>query len=294
MFSLIIFIALNFILEDSTKVEYYHWHLTFDNQKMEDLDAKGELVEKIWKNNVRAYTKRRIDEGIFEEYYRINDTLFHYKKTLDSLVLEKGYFKIETKNVVSRDTIYISCRYGEYEDILQFYSYYNPIKIDKWKYNLSENESLFGKYDEGKKQGVWRHRKNKEERQINYEMDDTLGINYPTTELIHKYSDWLIDKEFHICTNTLFRGDTLNTRLLHRSPLHSSEFHKKCDDHLLLNFLDDQHVEIKHNIVKAKISKDLNGRYEYTIDNESNLIIDLKEFGIIQRKIKYFGQDRIK
>ena len=220
--------------------------------------------------------------------------MFHYKKTLDSLVLEKGYFKIDTEDTVSIDTIYISCRWGEYDDILQFHSYYKPVKINSWTFIPSINESLRGKYVNGEKQGTWHHKKNDKEVYINFQMSDTVGISKPSIDLIEKHYHWLIDKDFHLCSKRLFQGDTLSTKLLQTFEFRSIDYHKSCEDYLLFNFLDDQNVEIKHKIVKATNSKDLSGRYEYTIDDDCHLTINLKEFGIIKRKIKYFSKDKIK
>ncbi len=294
MLYLIIATIISLSNEPTTKYEYFNWHLTFENEKISELNDRGELIEKIWYSNIYAYTKRKLSNNTYEEYYRINDTLFHYKKSKDSLISDKGYFKISKDKIVKSDTIYIACRYGEWDDIIQIHHYHKPIEIKYWKYNLSKSESLKGNYEEGIKQGKWIHKKDVWENKINYQMDDTLGIHNPTYKQVINNRSWLFNKEFHICSKYLYQYDTLSTKILHKFPFRSNEYNRVCGDNLTFKFSDDSRVEIIHTISEAKNSKDLSGLYKYEIDQESNLIIDLNQFGVISRKIKYFGKDAIK
>lgn len=157
MLYLIIAILINLGNETTTKFEYFNWHLTFKNEKINELNDKGELTEKVWYSNIHSYTKRKLSENTYEEYFRINDTLFHYKKSKDSLILDKGYFKINKDEIFTSDTVYIACRYGEWDDIIQIHNYHKPIKINHWRHNLSVKEFSKGDYQEGKKQGRWIH-----------------------------------------------------------------------------------------------------------------------------------------
>jgi len=293
MLYLIITIILNLSNEATTKFEYFNRHLTFENEKISELNAKGQLTEKVWYANVHSYTKRKISNNTFEEYFRINDTLFHYKKTKDSLILDKGYFKINIDEIFTSDTTYIACRYGEWDDIIQIHNYHKPIKINHWKYNPSETESLNGNYNNGKKHGKWIYKKDEREEIINFQLDDTLGVHNPTYSQLKNNLEWLLNKDFHICSKYLFQYDTLSTRILNKFPFRSNDYSKSCEDNLTFNFSEDSKVEIKHIIKEAKNSIDLSGIYEYEIDKGSNLKINLKQFGIISRRIKYFGKDEM-
>ncbi|MDF1699487.1 MAG: hypothetical protein P1U56_26780, partial [Saprospiraceae bacterium] len=149
MFYLIIASLLTLPHETTTKFEYFNWPLTFENEKIQDLNRKGNLIEKVWYGNVHAYSRRKVNNKSFEEYYRINDTLFHYKKVVDSLIVDKGYFKINKKEIFTSDTIYIACRYGEWEDIIQIHHFHQPVKIKYWRSNPSKSETIKGRYIDG-------------------------------------------------------------------------------------------------------------------------------------------------
>ena len=294
MLYLIIVTILNFSNESATKYEYFNWHLTFENEKIGELNDEGELTEKVWYANIHSYTKRKLSNDIYEEYFRINDTLFHYKKSCDSLIIDKGYFKINKDEIYTSDTIYIACRYGEWDDIIQIHNYHKPIKINFWKYNSSETESLKGNYEDGRKQGKWIHKKDAWENKVNYQMDDTLGIYNPTYKQVIDNYKWIFDKEFHICSKYLYQYDTLSTRILNKFPFRSNEYNTVCADNLTFIFSDHSNVEIIHTISEAVNSKNLSGLYKYEIDQKSNLTINLKQYGVISRKIKYIRKDVIK
>jgi hypothetical protein len=294
MLYLIITTILNFSNESATKYEYFNWHLTFENEKISELNDKGELTEKVWYANIHSYTKRKLSNNIYEEYFRINDTLFHYKKSNDSLIIDKGYFKINKDEIFTSDTIYIACRYGEWDDIIQIHNYHKPIKINFWKHHLSEIESFNGHYKEGKKHGKWIHKKEELQNKINFMLDDTLGIYNPSNKQVQNNLNWLLNKEFHICSKYLYQYDTLSTRILNKFPFRSNEYNKTCEDNLTFKFSKDSRVLINHTIKEAENSRDLSGIYKYEIDKDSKLILYLNQFGIISRKIKYFGKDEMK
>ena len=75
----ILIIISSIIYNNSYEIEYRNWHLTFDGQRMSELNDNGEIVKKVWIGNVHAYSKREIGTNIHEEYYRINDTLYQYQ-----------------------------------------------------------------------------------------------------------------------------------------------------------------------------------------------------------------------
>ena len=291
MKTLLVLILSSILINDSYEIEYRNWHLPFDNQKMEDLYKNGEIVEKVWIGNVHAYSKRKIGTNIYEEYYRINDSLYQYIKTIDTLILDKGLFKLKTNNPEYIDTIYFGeCNNSKPNNIFQIHKYYKPVRTHHWKQNSTANKSSKGNYIDGKKDGIWIS----EEEKVNFEMGDTIGIDKPSTAQIKDKLHWLINNNYSICSKYIFQGDTLNTNALQSGPLKSVKYNETCDDNIQFNFSDKLLVEIEHNIIESSNKENISGKYNYEINRNSNLVIDLKQYGKIVRKLKYFGKDQLR
>lgn len=270
--------------------EHIHWPITNDGNTFEDLMDSDLIVDHVWSETSKIYSKRKISPKVHEEYIKVNDTIYYYKKSNLNTILERGYFKIDKSKIIKSDTSTIFCRDFSYEEVIQFEYWHEPLKFGKWDYFENDTTTISGNYVNNKKDGIWTRRMGESKKSVTYSMDEVDGIYNPKQKEIADNISWLYDNEFYVFAFQLVENESIQLEKLRDfriEPITTGEY-------LVLNFFINKVVEIQHYKGSELINQYLEGTYNFDIDEESNLIIDLKEHGVYERKIKYFGKLKIK
>lgn len=272
-------------------VDNYHWPLTFDGQDFEELKKLNVIVDYVWFEFEKVYTKRKLNDTKSEEYIRINDTLYYYKKSLKNEIIEKGMFKLNKTEPIKSDTMTVFCKNFSYEETIEFKNWYEPIKTGEWLYILNDSTNQSGSYINGLKDGLWVNNEAGLKKEVGYLNDEIVIIYNPTIIEIKQNIHWLYDNEFVVSSKHLFKDGVLD---FNEKEILSKTIDFKEEDFLTLIFDINNYVRIDHIKKEANYNENLIGSYEYYIDEESNLIIDFKEFGIHKRKLNRFGKTKIR
>ncbi len=270
--------------------EHLHWPMTFDGNTFEDLRDSNLIVDHVWFETTKIYSKRKLSPKIHEEYIKVNDTVYYYKKSNLNTILEKGYFKIDRSKNIKADTSTIFCRDFGYEEVIQLNYWHEPIKSGRWRYFENDTTSIVGNYTNNKKNGIWTTRVGKVKKSIHYSMNEVDGYYNPTEKEIRDNISWLYENEFYVFATQLVENETIRfTKLgdFKIEPINKGEY-------LILKFYKNNVVEIRHFKQNELSNQYFEGTYNFNIDKESNFIIDLKEHGVSKRKIEYFSKTRIK